>query len=488
MRQGRSRHVTSLLVAVGGLVVLSLGAVDIYVDAVVEGNPLWTTLLENVVSGVVGSALLVAAGWVYRAADATAAARMRYWVVVVLVAVLFAVLVIAVAQSFQDRFKPLLFVNALGGLAILAGLGIGWWDAQQTSQRRVIERERDKFRALFENVPNPVIAARYDDGRLVAEDLNPAFAEVFGCTEADLAGRDLRTVLRPPDEEPERIESEARSIAPRPDGVADDDGWSEAAITLETDFGEREFVRVTAPIDTDLVAEDQYAYYVDVTERNQRQERLQVLSRTLRHDIRNRLDVAYGSAEVLEEDLDGEQASLAARVQSAIDDLQAISEQTREVEDVVSGEYEVYETDLSEIVQPAAAEIREEFPGVSLTVDLAETPTVQGNGALSVAVRNVLENAVVHNDTASPSVTVTAEQSRTGYLDLRVADDGPGIPDVEREIIENERERTQLTHMSGLGLWQVSWVLGNLGGSLEFAPNKPRGSVVTLRLPLSDTH
>ncbi|MFC6974761.1 sensor histidine kinase [Halomicroarcula sp. GCM10025709] len=484
MKTGTRRLGTSGIVGASGLAVASLGASDIYVDAVRQGDPLWTTLVENSLSLSISLALCWSAVWLWRAATDLQVRQMGRWFGVAAAATLVVLAVVVGTQSLQSQFKPFLVVVAAGGLTLLAGLGLGRYDAERIDQRRAVERQRDKFAALFENVPNPVIAVRFEDEEPRLEMANPAFEEVFGFTEAELAGRDLRAALRPPDEEPERVDGTEQSVAPQ---TSDSDlDWTEMEVTLDTDYGQREFVRVTAPAADDN-PEEEYAYYVDVTDRNQRRERLQVLSRTLRHDIRNRMDVAYGTAEVLEADLDGDRESLAKRIQTAISDLQRISEQTREVERVVSGEYDSYTETLSTMVAEQVEALRDDHPDVSVTVDLGAVPPVRVNDAVPVAIGNVLENAVVHNDDPDPTVEITAGTTDDGeYVTLRIADDGPGIPQREAELLQDERDRSQLEHTSGLGLWEVSWILRNLGGSLDFAENEPRGTVVTLTLPRAD--
>jgi signal transduction histidine kinase len=49
---------------------------------------------------------------------------------------------------------------------------------------------------------------------------------------------------------------------------------------------------------------------------------------------------------------------------------------------------------------------------------------------------------------------------------VTVADDGPGIPTADREIIFDDGEITPLQHGSGLGLWLVRWVTESAGGTV----------------------
>ncbi|MGM0399180.1 MAG: ATP-binding protein, partial [Halobacteriota archaeon] len=66
---------------------------------------------------------------------------------------------------------------------------------------------------------------------------------------------------------------------------------------------------------------------------------------------------------------------------------------------------------------------------------------------------------------------------------IRVVDDGPGIPRMEREVLSGETEIGPLYHGSGLGLWFVNLAVRQADGVLQFEENEPRGSVVSIRLP-----
>jgi signal transduction histidine kinase len=67
-------------------------------------------------------------------------------------------------------------------------------------------------------------------------------------------------------------------------------------------------------------------------------------------------------------------------------------------------------------------------------------------------------------------------------VEIVVADDDPGIPEEEIEILERGEE-TGLEHTSGLGLWLVHWIVTESGGSVAFESSDTGGSVVRLRLP-----
>lgn len=94
----------------------------------------------------------------------------------------------------------------------------------------------------------------------------------------------------------------------------------------------------------------------------------------------------------------------------------------------------------------------------------------------------IIRNAIEHNDQQTPEISITVS-SRDDEVEVSVADNGPGIPDVERQIVNEERAISQLEHASGLGLWLVSWVVRRTDGSIEFEDNQPRGTIARIRVP-----
>lgn len=71
--------------------------------------------------------------------------------------------------------------------------------------------------------------------------------------------------------------------------------------------------------------------------------------------------------------------------------------------------------------------------------------------AFRTAVRNVLENAFEHNDATEPRVDVAVAHTGDG-LRIEITDNGRGLPDRERSVLEDGLE-TPLNHSEGLGLW-----------------------------------
>ncbi len=222
----------------------------------------------------------------------------------------------------------------------------------------------------------------------------------------------------------------------------------------------------------------------DVTERTSRRQRLEVFNRVLRHNLRNKMTVVISHAERLRATVDDpSKADSAGAIVDAGEDLTRLSEQAREIERVISDFGSVGGTaTLDEIVESIFADIGQ--PDVSLTHDVPAGVIIEGSGtALELALSNLVDNAVEHNDESEPTVTVRAsyEADRQYPLFISVADNGPGIPDHEVQAVE-EGSESALEHGSGLGLWAVRWVVMRLGGEVAFRDRDPRGTLVAVRL------
>jgi len=348
-----------------------------------------------------------------------------------------------------------------------------------------IEIERDRFAALFENVPSPVVAVRITDDGMRVVNVNTAFENLFEYTAADLGDQHFERVLTPEGEEPRPIEE--RGIVENIETSTESE-LSEAEVTLETQFGQREFIRVSAPVDSPNVENLEYAFYIDVTDQKQRRERLQVLSRVMRHNIRNRLTAVQGCAQTLAETVETDNdMELATRIEDSAKDLLETSESIYEIEQHIAGDGEHHPVNPASRIEQVLGEMREEYNHCEFSAPVASDLWVRGTDAFDIALRELIQNAIEHNDAQTPEVDVSVIESLDNKnVDIRVADNGPGIPPGEYEVLTGQRERSKIQHMTGVGLWAVNWIVTRAGGSLEFSANSPRGSIVTMHLPQTD--
>lgn len=138
--------------------------------------------------------------------------------------------------------------------------------------------------------------------------------------------------------------------------------------------------------------------------------------------------------------------------------------------------------DVVELYEPAAEEV-----GVKLEATVAGSFTVDGNRELiGQALSNIVDNAIKYSAGAQePAVRVTIEKIDGGTA-LRVADNGPGIPDQTDRDRATERfvrlERSRSQPGSGLGLSLAKAVMKFHGGRLELLPGTP-GLTVVMTFP-----
>ena len=109
--------------------------------------------------------------------------------------------------------------------------------------------------------------------------------------------------------------------------------------------------------------------------------------------------------------------------------------------------------------------------------------TVRGNrDAIGDAIRNVVENAVMHSPPQSEVAVVTSSNGSA-----RVLDRGPGIPQQERQRIFERfwRGQNAMSQGAGLGLAIVKEIMKAHAGDISIDDNPGGGAVVTLRFRLA---
>lgn len=218
----------------------------------------------------------------------------------------------------------------------------------------------------------------------------------------------------------------------------------------------------------------------DVTEQRQREQRLDVLNRILRHNIRNELNVARGNVDMAR--LESEDEELTTRLDSAIETIDGVVDRS----DKVNTLSRLFDTDtggtldLSAHLRSDLSTLRMEFPEATVELDLPETLDVGAGPSLVAAFDELVRNAVEHGG-EGPEVLVTVAESTTNAVTVEVRDDGPGIEEQELHALRAGRE-TALDHGSGVGLWLANWVVERNGGTLSFT-NTDAGCTARVRLP-----
>jgi PAS domain S-box-containing protein len=343
------------------------------------------------------------------------------------------------------------------------------------SERKQRTRQLETFQEAVENAGRMIY---WMDPDGVVEYVNPTFEAVTGYEAAELVGN-RETPLLSNAESDELAEDML-------DTLAGGEEW-ECEFVASLPARDRRVIKQTvAPVRSGGDVIRFVVVAVDITTERNREQQLSVLQRVLRHDLRNNLNEILLSAQLAQRNAEKEDVQQCLEgATRTIDEILSLIENVRRVRET----FEEQTTrdravDIAATTRAQVESLRTQRPEAEFSVDLSGNVSVVTNDLLKEVIRNVLMNAIQHNDTETPEIDVHL-QRRGDEVELSIADNGPGIPETVVEILDSDRE-TQLEHLDGFGLWLVNWVVSLSGGTVEFASNDPRGSVVKLLLPVAD--
>ena len=219
----------------------------------------------------------------------------------------------------------------------------------------------------------------------------------------------------------------------------------------------------------------------DISARKERKRQLKTLEQWLRHNIRNDVNVIRGTAENLREGRIEDVDAGIDRIEAYADHLLEQADRERRVVEILTDPADPVAIDLCALVERRVAVLRERFPAADIDLTRTDPVVVAALPDLTAAVDELVENAVEYADDGTPTVRIAVVDEGARGL-VHVADDGPGIPDIERHTLTLDHEIDQLHHGSGLGLLFVYWVTRLSDGDITVEGDDD-GSTVTLAFP-----
>ena len=201
-----------------------------------------------------------------------------------------------------------------------------------------------------------------------------------------------------------------------------------------------------------------------------------VLDRVLRHNIRNELTIIRANARMHDERHDV--CSECEQIVTAADELIGMSETARQLGKAINADLDRRPLDLAHVVRTVVEQAYDMYPSLTVDTDLPDRLVVSAYPSVETALWELVENVAEHTG-PQPHATISLSET-DDTVQLEVADDGPGLPDSEQDVLQAGTE-TQLAHGSGLGLWSVYWVALNHRGELTL--DTTEGTRVTLSLP-----
>lgn len=344
-----------------------------------------------------------------------------------------------------------------------------------TAQKRRIQTES----VLKQQVAVTDQLMMLTDSRGTIVMVNPAFEEMTGYSAEEAIGQTPRIL----NSEVKDAEFYERMW----DTLYSGEVW-EAQLTNETKSGERYSVQQrVVPIENTHEEITHFAFVErNVTDEVVREQTVNVLNRLLRHNLRTSINVISGYAELLaNSESPGDEQAAATAIQNQTADLKKLAERTetlRRLTDIKSQSKTWDEEAVTDIV----GRFQQAYSTTDITFnyDIEESVVVPGGMLVKLALEEAVENAVVHNNRATPKVEIGVVQREKGEpVVFRVYDDGPGVPEHEKKVL-GEGIETPLSHGSGIGLWIIEWVGTILGGTSTITDIEPRGTEVSIQLPV----
>jgi len=342
----------------------------------------------------------------------------------------------------------------------------------------VQRRANEKYELLVNNTPDEI--TQVGSGGMVLAG-NEAAARSFGTTRGELTGTHLSDVL-PKQTAANRIEHGRKALT------------AGSAVTFQDSYGVRHFHNVAAPVSVGSESDSFQLITRDITEQKRREEELQtrteelaVINRLVRHDINNDIQLLLAWADGIDQYVDEAGREYVERIQHTCDHIDELTTSARKFADTIGGdaEFSLSSVTLTYILEDEVEKADQRHDDLTVSVD-GEIPhvSVRANELLSSVFGNLLSNAVRHNDSADPRATVSVSEADT-RVQVRVADNGPGITDSRKESVFGKGEMGPESPGTGIGLYLAHTLVDQYGGEIWVEDNEPTGSIFVVELPKS---
>jgi signal transduction histidine kinase len=270
---------------------------------------------------------------------------------------------------------------------------------------------------------------------------------------------------------------------------------AKGVLTVSEDDDTRFYEVSSAPFMTGEVATGELVMISDVTEREtyrrqleEKTDQLETLNRVVRHDIRNDMAVILSWGEMLQDHVDEEGEEQLERVLRSSRHVIELTEIARDfVESFPEDESaELEPLELRPFLEDELARVRDNYENAVFRVpDGMPDVTVRANEMLSSVFRNLFQNAVQHTDEETPEITLSVEE-QPDSVRIRVADNGPGIPDGQKSEIFGKGDKGLNSPGTGIGLYLVQTLVDQYEGEVWVEDNEPKGAVFIVELPKAD--
>ncbi len=360
-----------------------------------------------------------------------------------------------------------------------------------------LQQAERRYRTLFEDAGEGIYKTTTDitGYRLV----NDSFAEILGFESAEAVEQTVAI---------EDIFADSERYDTYRERLQEQEELTGFEYQIARQDGERRWVTDTVRTVTEGEKTVYRGAIVDITERKEYERKLQerntaleTLNQFVRHDIRNDVQVISLYAEQLTQEVPAEHTAAVNRIEETAANIEEITQDAAAFVETLTGDEEP-ELEAQSLQSVLAAELdsrRSAHPEATFTVaGTLPFAEVQVNEMFDSVIRNLLNNAVVHNDADHPVIEVVATVENDDVI-VQIRDNGPGIPADLKDQIFGKGNQGLDSDGSGIGLYLVSQLVSSYGGDVtvrertepfveasETTDGEVRGTVFELELPRAE--
>lgn len=332
-----------------------------------------------------------------------------------------------------------------------------------------------QYEKIFENMSDPCVIFEIRDGEPIILKPNKHFKTTFCIDRISPIGRSLNEIIVPDSKQKKAKELDKNTVENKP---------NETIVERETTKGVKKFLYRGIPLQKNRG----FGIYIDISEDIQQQEYISVLSRILRHNIRNQLTVLLGHADIIADSVSNpELQSSAQTIQESTTRLQQLIEEADTIRDIIKTDKpQLQKVQVKSLVYTAVDEALSNIENGEVEVNCSEDLSALAGAKLTLAIKSLVDNGLRHNHSTQPKVSINCSKTARNKVSIIVSDNGTGLPKQAVNILEDTDKITKTNHEEGLGLWMIKWIVKNYNGSIDIMKRNSSGSKIKLTLQTRD--
>ena len=218
----------------------------------------------------------------------------------------------------------------------------------------------------------------------------------------------------------------------------------------------------------------------------EQKERFEFLNQILRHEILNNMNLILAKAQRIEGHVDASADDHLDSIREHGHDIVSLIQRVRILTNPELRETESYTeaVHLETLLGDQLRQVRSAYRDATFEVDgeIPEDVRVGADDLVEEVFHNLLHNAVRHNDKDAPRVRIRVEEEGNAVC-VRVSDNGPGIPDAEKEAVFERGKKSDHSQGGGLGLYIVDMLVRSYGGDIWVEDSDLGGATFVTELP-----